>query len=63
MESDDDRRIVQKLVWYLSTLEYWHDPDSGMWEEDQEVHASSVGACVAGLESIKRVDGIEVPER
>ena len=57
-----DRRILQKLVWYLSTLEYWHDPDSGMWEEDEEVHASSVGACLAGLESIQRVEGIEVPE-
>ena len=62
IEDDDDRRIIQKLVWYLSTLQYWHDADSGMWEEDQEVHASSVGACLAGLESIRRVQGIEVPE-
>jgi phosphorylase kinase alpha/beta subunit len=63
LENDDDRRVVQKLVWYLSTLEYWHDPDSGMWEENQEIHASSVGACVAGLESIKNIEGIEVPEK
>jgi phosphorylase kinase alpha/beta subunit len=61
LENDDDRRVVQKLVWYLSTLEYWHDPDSGMWEENEEVHASSVGACVAGLISIARVADIEVP--
>jgi len=61
LESDDDRRVVQKLVWYLSTLEYWHDEDSGMWEENEELHASSVGACVAGLKSIARVAGIEVP--
>ena len=60
---EDDRRVVQKLVWYLSTLEYWHDPDSGMWEENQEIHASSVGACVAGLISVRRVEGIDVPER
>lgn len=58
---DDDRRVLQKLVWYLSTLQYWHDPDSGMWEENQEVHASSVGACLAGLESIQNVEGIDVP--
>ncbi len=58
---DDDRRIIQKLVWYLSTLEYWHDEDSGMWEENQEIHASSVGACLAGLISINSVAGIEVP--
>src|SRR3989339_253804 len=47
---------------YSSTLEYWHDPDSGMWEENEEVHASSVGACVAGLEMIKNVKGIYVNE-
>lgn len=60
IESDDDLRVVQKLVWYLSTLEYWHDPDSGMWEENEEVHASSVGACLAGLISVSAVEGIEV---
>ena len=59
---EDDRRIVQKLVWYLSTLQYWNDPDSGMWEENQELHASSVGACLAGLMSDKKIDGIEVPD-
>lgn len=58
----DDRRIVQKLVDYLKTLEYWKDDDSGMWEEDQEIHASSVGACVAGLRMIKNIPGINVPE-
>ena len=62
IENDNDRRVVQKLVWYLSTLQYWHDPDSGMWEENEEVHASSVGACLAGLISVKGVQGIDVPE-
>ncbi len=60
LEDENDYRIVQKLVDYLSTLEYWHDPDSGMWEENQEVHASSVGACLAGLKMIKNVGGIKV---
>jgi len=62
LENKDDYRVVQKLVDYLSTLEYWHDPDSGMWEENQEVHASSVGACVAGLEMVKDIKGIKVSE-
>ena len=53
---------MQKLVRYLSTLRDWEDPDSGMWEENQEVHASSVGACVAGLMEIKGVQGIDVPQ-
>lgn len=61
VESADDVRIIQKLVWYLSTLEYWHDPDSGMWEENEEVHASSVGACVAGLKAARHIPGVEVP--
>jgi phosphorylase kinase alpha/beta subunit len=60
--NDNDRRIVQKLVWYLATLEYWQDSDSGMWEENQEVHASSIGACIAGLTLAKQIDGIEVRE-
>lgn len=54
-------RIVNKLVQYLESIEYWHDEDSGMWEEDEEVHASSVGACVAGLNSISKIPGIIVP--
>ncbi|MBU0979176.1 MAG: glycoside hydrolase family 15 [Nanoarchaeota archaeon] len=55
-----DMRILRKLVHYLKTIEYWHDKDNGMWEENMEVHASSVGACVAGLKAIK--DIIRVPE-
>jgi phosphorylase kinase alpha/beta subunit len=33
-----------------------------MWEEDEELHASSVGACVAGLKSINRLESIEVSD-
>lgn len=50
-----DSRILQKLVWYLESIEYWHDKDNGVWEEDEEVHASSVGACVAGLKKIRKL--------
>ncbi|MFH1506128.1 MAG: glycoside hydrolase family 15 protein [archaeon] len=60
LETTADYRIVQKLVYYLQSIEYWHDPDSGMWEEDEEVHASSIGACVAGLKSVSLIKGIEV---
>ncbi len=60
IESDDERRVVQRLVDYLGSIQYWHDPDNGVWEEYEEVHASSVGACVAGLRAISRVPGISV---
>jgi phosphorylase kinase alpha/beta subunit len=62
VSDDDDLRVVQKLVRYLETLEYWHDEDSGMWEENQEMHASSIGACVAGLEMTRHIRGIVVPD-
>lgn len=49
----NDYRMMQKLIFYLQNVEYWHDPDNGIWEEHEEVHASSVGACVAGLKQLK----------
>jgi GH15 family glucan-1,4-alpha-glucosidase len=62
LKTEDEIRIVNKLVKYLEKIEYWKDPDSGMWEEWEELHASSVGACVAGLKSINRLDKVEVPD-
>lgn len=59
--TDRDRLIVQKLVRYLDKVEYWCDRDNGMWEEDREVHASSVGACIAGLRAVSGL--VDVPER
>ncbi|MBN2141725.1 glycoside hydrolase family 15 [Candidatus Woesearchaeota archaeon] len=55
-------RIVNKLVKYLESVRYWEDKDSGMWEEDEELHASSIGACVAGLKSVSHLKDVEVPE-
>ena len=54
-----DMRILRKLVQYLSSLRYWEDRDNGMWEKEEEVHASSIGACLAGLKAISRY--VEVP--
>lgn len=62
IKNEDHLRIINKLVKYLNGIEYWHDSDNGMWEENEEVHASSVGACVAGLKSIKRVKGVNVED-
>ncbi|WP_409343195.1 glycoside hydrolase family 15 protein [Paenibacillus sp. MBLB4367] len=52
--------IVQKLVGYLQSVEYWQDADNGMWEEEREIHASSVGACVAGLKAVSSL--VDLPE-
>ncbi|MBI1936401.1 glycoside hydrolase family 15 [Candidatus Woesearchaeota archaeon] len=59
IRNNDDLRIMQKLVDYLKSVEYWHDKDNGMWEENEEVHASSIGACVAGLKKINKI--VNVP--
>lgn len=60
LETKKDFMIVQLLVDYLQSIQYWHDQDSGMWEENEEIHASSVGACVAGLEAVAKIPGIHV---
>ena len=57
----EDKKLVQKLVDYVQSIEYWHDPDAGMWEENEEVHASSVGAVVAGLKSLVTLTFLQVP--
>lgn len=62
LETEEERAMVQKLIDYLNRIEYWHDPDSGIWEEYQEVHASSVGACVSALELAKRIPFLAIPE-
>lgn len=60
LRDDRDARLVQKLVRMLEALRYWEDPDNGMWEEAEELHASSIGACVGGLRAIAR-EGFDVP--
>ncbi|MBN2453956.1 glycoside hydrolase family 15 [Candidatus Woesearchaeota archaeon] len=60
IRNEHDTRLLQKLVHYLQAIEYWQDKDNGMWEENEEVHASSIGACVAGLKSISAV--VDVPK-
>jgi hypothetical protein len=61
LRDERDRRLVQKLVHMHGALEYWEDADNGMWEEAEEVHASSIGAVLAGLCAI-REQGFDVPQ-
>lgn len=62
IETDDEREMMQKIVDYLSRLEYWHDADNGIWEEAMEVHASSIGSCVAALKKAKQLEWLNVPD-
>ncbi|MCF7798411.1 glycoside hydrolase family 15 [Candidatus Woesearchaeota archaeon] len=62
LKNENFIRITNKLVQYLNSIEYWHDEDNGMWEENEEIHASSVGACVAGLKAVAKLSHIQVPK-
>lgn len=62
IESDDEREMVQKLVDYLVNLEYWNDADNGIWEENLEIHASSIGSCVAALKKANQLEWVTVPD-
>lgn len=61
-KSAEERDMVQKIIDYLVALEYWHDADNGIWEENMEVHASSVGACVAALKLATQISWLSVPK-
>ena len=61
LETDEEREMVQKIVDYLVALEYWHDEDNGIWEENMEVHASSIGSCVAALKKAAQLPWLTVP--
>jgi len=63
IRDENDLRILQKLVYYLESIQYYRDLDNGIWEENEEIHASSVGACVAGLKELSEAfPEIKVPK-
>jgi len=62
IETDEEREMVQKIIDYLVVLEYWQDEDNGIWEESMEIHASSIGSCVAALKKAKQLTWLTVPD-
>ncbi len=61
IETEEEKEILQILTDYLNSIEYWHDPDNGVWEEYEETHASSIGACLAGLKAIAKLGLVKIP--
>jgi hypothetical protein len=39
---------------YFRAIEFWHDADSGTWEETRKINNSSVGVVVAALEEMSK---------
>lgn len=62
VENDEEKELVQLLVNYLNAIEYWNDADSGIWEENQEVRASSIGAVVRALTTAQALPYVTIPE-
>lgn len=62
LRNDQDHKTVQTLIHYICNVEYWHDADSGMWEENEEIHASSIGAVVAALKKWQEVGTMDVDQ-
>ena len=56
-----DIRLIQLLVFYIQAVRYWEQGDFGMWENDFNVHSSSVGAVVAGFYWLEKNRIVTVP--
>ncbi len=48
-----DQDVCALFPPYFDAIEYWHDEDSGHWEEARKVESSSIGVVVAALEEMK----------
>ena len=51
----DVLRILALFPLYFQKIHYWKDEDSGHWEEERKIEASSIGTVVAGLLQLKQL--------
>ena len=58
IRDDSDIDIINKLIKVLLKIQYWTIEDSGIWEEANELHSSSIGAILSGLKSLEEIDFI-----
>ncbi|WP_009630111.1 glycoside hydrolase family 15 protein [Synechocystis sp. PCC 7509] len=56
----EDIEIIALFPLYFDAISYWKDKDSGHWEEERKIEASSVGVVKAGLEALRQAL-IELP--
>ncbi len=48
---------------YFETIRFWEDEDSGHWEEERKVSASSIGVVLGGLLELKRMAAALPPDQ
>jgi phosphorylase kinase alpha/beta subunit len=49
----EERRVLRLIPHYLGAIRYWQDADSGHWEEERKVEASSIGVVVGALAALQ----------
>ncbi|MEA5537265.1 glycoside hydrolase family 15 protein [Crocosphaera sp. XPORK-15E] len=49
----NELEILALFPFYFEAISYWEDEDSGHWEEDRKIEASSIGVVVAALTELK----------
>ena len=52
-------RVIANILATLFKERYWEQSDSGFWEMETALRASSVGICVAGLRRLLSIDSRE----
>jgi hypothetical protein len=50
-----DWETLTLLIHYFETIRVWEDEDSGHWEENRKVAASSIGCVCAGLQALSQL--------
>lgn len=60
IRDDSDVEIINKLINVLVSIKYWTIHDNGIWEENTEIHSSSIGAVLGGLTALEDV-GFNMP--
>ena len=55
----DTVSVLTRLVRDFNAIRFWQDEDSGHWEEQRKVSASSIGTVVAGLEAFAASDATQ----
>ena len=50
----DELAALSALTQFFETVQYWEDEDSGHWEENRKISASSIGVATAGLQMLRR---------
>jgi Glycosyl hydrolases family 15 len=53
--SPDDLSTLHLFAPYFKKITFWKDEDSGHWEEERKISASSIGTVIAGLREFEKL--------